>query len=91
MARNNQNKVYKNPIKYITIILLFSIVIGKNNIKSKWPDGSQISPWFSDITRVNISGLKHYIITDYGIKENSDLIQTEKIQSIIDLCSKNGG
>lgn len=60
-------------------------------IKYHWPDGSQISPWFSDISRVDISGLKHYIITDYGIKENSDLIQTEKIQSVIDLCSNNGG
>ena len=89
--RITKNIVYKSPIIYIVLIFLFSIVIGKNNIKSNWPDGSQISPWFSDISRVNISGLNHYVITDYGIKEKSDLIQTEKIQSVIDLCSKNGG
>ena len=80
-------------IKYIYLILLFIIVNSKEELKNvdTWPDGSPISAWFSDTSRVDISGLKKYVITDYGVKENSDLVQTEKIQAVIDLCSNEGG
>ena len=83
----------KEMIKYIYLILLFIIVYSKEEIKNvdTWPDGSPISAWFSDTSRVDISGLKRYVITDYDVKENSDLVQTEKIQAVIDRCSNEGG
>ena len=89
-----KNFINQSKTKYILLLLLlFSISLTKKQIKdlNTWPDGTPISPWFSDTSRVDISGLKHYIITDYGVEENSNLVQTEKIQSVIDLCSKEGG
>ena len=32
-----------------------------------------------------------YIITDYGVKENSTELQTAAIQAVFDLCKENGG
>ena len=34
---------------------------------------------------------KTYVITDYGVKANSDELQTEAIQRVLDLCGKTGG
>ena len=90
LLSKNKNK---NIYKYIILIILLDFVINKKTIKEieTWPDGTPISPWFYDTTRVDLSDLKHYKITDYGVEENSTLVQTEKIQSVIDLCSHEGG
>lgn len=57
-----------------------------------WPDGTEISAWFRDTTRVDISTLgKQYIITDYGVKTDSTLLQTKEIQSVIDKAASEGG
>lgn len=82
-----------NIKKKMFIILLLYIVITITITKNIdiWPDGTPISPWFYDTTRVNISSLKYYYITDYGVEKNNNLVQTEKIQSVIDLCSQEGG
>ena len=32
-----------------------------------------------------------YIITDYGVKADSEALQTKEIQAVIDLCRDNGG
>ena len=84
-------------IKYKIIIfvslLMTQEIIGKYQIKNNelWPDGTPISSWFSDTSRVDISGLKRYVITDYGVKNNTEEVQTELIQKVIDLCSNEGG
>ena len=90
LLSKNKNK---NIYKYIFLIILLDFVINKKTIKEieTWPDGTPISPWFYDTTRVDLSDLKQYKITDYGVEENSTLVQTEKIQSVIDLCSHEGG
>ncbi|UZD21611.1 glycosyl hydrolase family 28 protein [Algoriphagus halophytocola] len=57
-----------------------------------WPDGSPISPWFHDYTKVKLEDLgKQYLITAHGVIEDSTKLQTEKIQQIIDQASENGG
>ena len=56
-----------------------------------WPDGSQISKWFERET-VNIDKLgKQYVITDYGVVQDSTLLQTDKIQAVIDKAANDGG
>ena len=35
--------------------------------------------------------MKTYVITDYGVLENSCELQTEKIQAVLDLCKNGGG
>ncbi len=56
-----------------------------------WPDGSKISKWF-ERESVDISKLgKQYVITDYGVSNDSTLLQTEKIQAVIDKAASEGG
>lgn len=57
-----------------------------------WPDGTAMDKWFSDTTKVDIETLgKQYVITDYGVKNDSLLLQTEAIQGVIDRAFNNGG
>ena len=46
-----------------------------------WPDGTPIPAWFSDTTRVDISGLKRYVVTDYGVDGYSNEVQTARLQA----------
>lgn len=59
-----------------------------------FPDGTAISGWFRDAAPVDIKALgRQFVITDYGIKPSGDipLIQTEKIQALIDSVADIGG
>ncbi|MCK9436382.1 MAG: glycosyl hydrolase family 28 protein [Synergistaceae bacterium] len=57
-----------------------------------FPDKTVIPDWFSDDVEVHIHRLgKIYRITDYGVVNDSTLLQTEKIQSLIDHVYVNGG
>ncbi len=60
--------------------------------KDLFPDGTPITEWFHQIEPTDINTLgKQYCITDYGITKDSTIIQTKKIQTIIDKASENGG
>jgi len=57
-----------------------------------WPDGTQMDAWFSNLQKVNVDTLgKKYVITDHGVKNDSNLVQTKAIQAIIDKASQEGG
>jgi hypothetical protein len=57
-----------------------------------WPDGSTISPWFHDYSKLKLENLgKQYVITEHGVFADSTILQTAKIQRIIDEASQNGG
>lgn len=57
-----------------------------------WPDGSVMSEWFSDTTKVNVEKLgKKYVITEYGVGMDSTVVQTAKIQAVIDKAAQMGG
>ena len=60
--------------------------------QEKFPDGKMIRDWFyqNEKTDISIMG-KKFLITDYGVVNDSTLLQTEKIQAVIDLASDNGG
>ena len=48
--------------------------------------------WFSNAQKVNVDTLgKKYVLTDYGVKTDSTLIQTQAIQAVIDRAAKDGG
>lgn len=60
--------------------------------QATFPDGTPISTWFADTTRTELSQMgKQYVITDYGVVNDSTVVQTEKIQRVIDLCYADGG
>ena len=57
-----------------------------------WPDGTPVSPWFADTTRIDISTLgQQYVITDYGVVADSTVVQTKAIQAVIDRAAADGG
>ena len=57
-----------------------------------WPDGTKMDAWFSNAQKVNVDTLgKKYVLTDYGVKADSTLIQTKAIQAVIDRAAQDGG
>ena len=55
-------------------------------------DGKAIPEWFRENKEVNVNALgKKYSITDYGVANDSTVVQTKKIQGVIDLAARNGG
>ncbi len=84
-------------MKRIFLLLLtfqFSIFNFQLSAKSSdsWPDGSPMDAWFQDTTKVSLSRLgRQYKVTDYGVKNDSTLLQTAQIQAIIDKAASEGG
>ena len=79
-------------------LLLCAVCLGVNAKKVKkqtqplWPDGTPIAEWFNDTTKVDVNTLgKKYVITEYGVKNDSTIVQTDAIQKVIDLAASNGG
>ena len=82
--------------RLITIVILAMITIvatGKKRTPKQdlWPDGTPVAAWFSDTSRVDISQLKQYVVTDYGVDGYSNNVQTQALQAVIDRCAKEGG
>ena len=82
--------------RLFTCLVLLAICVsgaGKKKVVKQdlWPDGTPISAWFSDTTRVDLSELKRYVVTDYGVDGFSAEVQTAKIQAVIDRCAQEGG
>ena len=89
-------------MKYkILLLVVAAILAGTTTVDAKrktktkpqlWPDGTEISAWFNDTSRVDIASLgRQYVITDYGVKTDSTLLQTEAIQAVIDRAAADGG
>ena len=75
------------------LVALVAPVSGKKKTKTAelWPDGTEIPAWFSDTSRVDLSGLKRYVVTDYGVDPYGDGVQTKALQAVIDRCAAEGG
>ena len=78
------------------IIMAFALLVttaaDAKSEKDLWPDGTPIDKWFADTRKVDEASLgKRYIITDYGVKTDSTLVQTAAIQEIIDHVAFAGG
>lgn len=57
-----------------------------------FPDGTPIPEWFRQITPTDISKLgTPYRITDHGVLNDSTILQTDKIQAVIDKAYATGG
>ncbi len=77
----------------LTIFLAATAIFSHLNCKAQsWPDGTPMDAWFSDTSRVALSSLgPRYVITDYGVSNDSTLVQTRQIQAVIDSVAGNGG
>jgi len=84
----------KISVKVVALGILFGAVFGATETLSAdtWPDGSEISSWFSDKRRVSLHELgKQYVLTEQGVPEGDGIVRTREIQTIIDRAARNGG
>lgn len=73
-------------------VTLSAPLLAQNAVKASFPDGSPISSWFTTIRKVDPIQLgKRYVITDFGVKADSTLVQTDAIQQVIDAAARKGG
>lgn len=73
-------------------VLLITLSANAKKKQSAFPDGTAISEWFNDTTKVDVDKLgRKYVITDYGVVNDSTIVQTEAIQKVIDTAADNGG
>lgn len=57
-----------------------------------FPDGTPIPEWFREHRVVSVKKLgKQYCITNYGVQNDSTILQTERIQAVIDKAAQEGG
>lgn len=57
-----------------------------------FPDGARIPAWFADTAKVDVDRLgKKYVVTDYGVRNDSAAVQTEALQAVIDRAAADGG
>jgi polygalacturonase len=82
---------FQNISKLFLAFLLFFSFSGLKS-QDKFPDGTVIPKWFKENKATDINKLgKKYILTDFGIKNDSTILQTKEVQAIIDNAAKNGG
>lgn len=74
-------------------ILLFLLLLCCGSASADtWPDGTPMDAWFSDTTKVDVHSLgKQYVVTDYGVSTNPNVVQTAALQAVIDRCHREGG
>lgn len=79
-------------MKGIIIFALSLLCVSvSSSSKDLWPDGTEISPWFSDIRPTDIRNLgKQFIITDFGISDDGK-VHTTEFQRLIDKVAADGG
>ncbi len=76
----------------ICLLALLQFSCKTNEKTELFPDGTAIPEWFTNNSKVKLSSLgKQFLITDYGAKEDSTLLQTEAIQKTIDEAASQGG
>src|SRR5687768_11550078 len=79
-------------IKRKLLLLVFITITLNTFAQEVFPDGTPIPDWFRQNNPTDISKLgKHYPITDYNLMNDSTVVQTKKIQAVIDKAHENGG
>lgn len=76
----------------LALALVCTASHGKKKTGQLFPDGTPIPAWFSDTTKVDVDRLgRKYTLTDYGVTTDSTVVQTERIQAVIDKAAAEGG
>ena len=85
-------------MRKLFLLMLSMVVIAgaakpkKKSVVETWPDNTVMDAWFKDTTKVDIASLgKQYVITEYGVKHDTTIVQTKAIQAVIDRAAQEGG
>lgn len=72
-------------------LLLCTTAEGKKKAET-FPDGTPVSEWFKETTPTKLEDMgKQYVLTDYGVSNDSLVVQTRQIQAVIDRAAAEGG
>ncbi len=78
--------------KLLSLSLLLAAGFSAQAEFKQFPDGSPVPAWFNDAHQPALNSLgKQYVVTEHGVVNDSTVIQTERIQAVIDLAAQNGG
>ena len=78
--------------KLLSLSLLLAAGFSAQAEFKQFPDGSPVPAWFNDAHQPELNSLgKQYVVTEHGVVNDSTVIQTERIQAVIDLAAQNGG
>lgn len=80
-------------LKLLAFVYVFTFqVYSFAQEKELFPDGTPIPEWFRQIEQINIKTLgTSYRVTDHGVSNDSTIIQTNQIQTVIDKAHTAGG
>ncbi len=79
-------------MKALTLLMALLLTGGRVLGQECFPDGEPIGNWFGECEAVDVDALgKRYVVTDFGVKNDSTLLQTAGIQAVIDRAASDGG
>ena len=82
-------------MKRIIVSLLLGLLLPLGTLAGtdeRWPDGTPISPWFADTSRIDVGKLgPQYVVTAHGVLTDSSIVQTTALQRVIDQAAAAGG
>lgn len=85
----------KTTLIFLAFLMLIPSYGARKNTKTPiptFPDGTVISDWFKEGDDAKLENLgKQYSLADFGIASEPDLVQTARIQAVIDKCAEDGG
>ena len=85
----------KYALLLLTLLTLTAAGAKKSKVKQQaetWPNGEVMDAWFKDTTKVDVAKLgRQYVLTDYGVRQGTNEVQTKQIQAVIDRAAKDGG
>ncbi|TJZ60536.1 exopolygalacturonase [Sphingobacterium olei] len=82
----------KSKILIVVMAVVAICLVQELKAQDRFPDGTMVSDWFRQDSSTDINSLgKSYRITDFGVVNDSTVLQTKKIQSVIDQAHQAGG
>lgn len=76
-------------MRWIVAVWWLLAGIGTLSAGERFPDGTSIDGWFT--MQESLPSGPRFVVTDYGVQQDSTLLQTEALQAVIDRAAQTGG
>ncbi len=88
----NRRKQTDEEMDRKRFLMMWMVLATVAAVGQTWPDGTPMDEWFMQSGRVDVNTLgRRYVLTDYGVERDSNMVQTAMIQAVIDRCAQEGG
>jgi len=84
----------RKNLRFLTLLFVAAFLSLGSMVQAQdlWPDGTPIPEWFRQNEKTDISKLgQKYVVTDHGVVNDSNIIQTKQLQAVIDKANAAGG